>query len=67
MNMMTFIDDLKYEHFVEDMDSHFSRAKITNFDLIHHHRRGSKLQNSQRYDGTIFDKDFKYYKDCACD
>ena len=49
------------------MDSHFSRAKITNFDLTHHHRRGSKLQNSQRYDGTIFDKDFKYYKDCACD
>ena len=41
------------------MDSHFSHAKITNFDLIHHQCRGDKLQNLQHYYETVFDKDFK--------
>ena len=35
-DLMSYIDNLKYEHFVEDMDNHFSRMKIINFDLIHH-------------------------------
>ena len=40
------IDKLKYEQFIEDVDSYFSCAKILNFDLIHHQCRGDKLQNS---------------------
>ena len=35
-DLMTYINDLKYEHFIEDTDSHFSCAKVTNFDLIDH-------------------------------
>ena len=64
-NLMTYIDDLKYEQFVEDKDSHFSRVKISNFDLVHHHCRGAKLQNSRRYYKTIFSNDFKNYEDCT--
>ena len=60
---MTYIDDSKYKQFVADMDSHFSRAKITNFDLINHHCRGDKLKNSRGDCKTIFDNDFKNYED----
>ena len=35
-NLMMYIDDLEYEHFIEDTDSHFSCVKVTNFDLIHY-------------------------------
>ena len=33
---MLHINNLKYEHFVENIDNHFTRAKIVNLDLIHH-------------------------------
>ena len=46
---MTYIDHLKYEHLIEDTDSHFSQTKIINFDIIHHHFRGDPLQNSIYY------------------
>lgn len=62
---MTYIADSKYKQFVADMDSHFSRVKITNFDLINHHCRGDRLQNSRRDFKTIFDKDFQNYEDHA--
>ena len=64
-DLMTYIDNLKYKQFVEDMDSNFSRAEIPNFDLIHHQCRGDKLQNSRRHYETIFDSDFKNYEDCT--
>ena len=35
-DLISYINDLKYRHFLENMDSHFLRAKITNFDIIHH-------------------------------
>ena len=50
---MTYIDNLKYEHFIEDTDSYFSQAKIINFDIIHHECRGNPLQNSLKYYETI--------------
>ena len=52
---MTYIDDLKYEHFIEDMDLDFSRVKITNCD--------DQLQNSRQYHETIFNSNFKGYED----
>ena len=46
-DLMTYIDDLKYDNFVvNDMDSHFSDVKVVNFDIIHHDCHGDKLQNS---------------------
>ena len=29
-DLITYFDDLKYKHFVEDMDEHFSHGKVTN-------------------------------------
>ena len=45
------------------MDSHFSRAKTINFDIIHHQCCGDPLQNSRQYYETIFNSDFKGYED----
>ena len=62
-DLTTYIDDLKYKHFIEGMDSHFSWAKITNFDIIHQQCHGDPLQNSCQYYETIFNSDFKGYED----
>ena len=43
-DLMTYIDDLKYDQFVNDMDLHFSHAKVTNFDTIHHQCCSDKLE-----------------------
>ena len=61
-DLMTYIDDLKYENFVHNMDSHFSQAKVVNFDIIHHQCRGDKLDNPEEYYQTIYDKDFVNYE-----
>lgn len=63
---MMYIEDFKYKQFVEDMDSYFSCAKITNFDIIHHHCRGDQLQNSRRHYETMFGRDLKNYEDRTC-
>ena len=63
---MTYIDDLKYEQFVEDMDSHFSRVRISNFDLFHHQCCGGSLRDFHRHSKTIFDSDFEDYEDRGC-
>ena len=65
-DLMTYINDLKCEHFIEDTNSHFSLMKITNFDIIHHQCRDDSLQYSKRYYETIFNSDFKGYKDRIC-
>ena len=59
---MTYIGDLKHEHFIEDMDSHFSRVKITNFDIINQQCCGGPLQSSPQYYEIIFDGGFKSYE-----
>ena len=55
---MTYIDNLKYEHIIEDTDSHFSGARI-----IHHECRDDPLQNFKYYYKTIFNNDFNGYED----
>ena len=57
---------MKYEQFFEEMHSHFLRLRISNFDLSHHQCCGGSLQNSRRHGKTIFDSDFKDYKDRGC-
>ena len=54
------IDDLKYKHFVDDMDAHFSHANVTDFDIIYHPCCADPLQNSQAYYETIFNSDRKF-------
>ena len=33
--LMTYIDQLKYEEFIKDIDGHFQNTPIVNFDIIH--------------------------------
>lgn len=54
---MTYIDNLKYEHIIEDKDSHFPRARI-----IYHECRGDPLQNFKYYYKTIFNNDLMVTK-----
>ena len=56
---MTYIDDLKCENFVCDMDSYFPRAKV---DIIYYQCRGNKSENRELYYQTIYDKDFVNYE-----
>ena len=63
---MTYIDNLKYDNFINNMDSHFSNAKVTNIDIIHHQCCGNELENLQQYYKTIFDKDFINYENHVC-
>ena len=58
---MTCIGDLKYDRFVNDMNSHFSRVKVINFDIIYHQCGGDKLQNTQYYE-TISNNDFENFE-----
>ena len=54
---MTYIDNLKYDNFLRDMDLHFSKVKVINFDIIHNQCQGKKLENPEQYYQTIYDKD----------
>ena len=65
-DLMTYIDNLKYDHFINNMDSHFSNAKVTNFDIIHYQCRGDELENPQQYYKTIFDKVIVNYENHVC-
>ena len=56
-DLMTYIDNLKYDNFLRDMDSHFSKVKVVNFDIIHNQCQGKKLENPEQYYQTIYDKD----------
>ena len=58
-DLMTYIDDLRYENFVRDIDSHFSKAKVINFNKTHHQCQSDKLE---QYYQTIYDKDFVNYE-----
>ena len=58
---MTYIDQLKYKIFKENIDWHFKNAKIVNFDIINHRCRGDSLQSFKKYYKVITKKDFKHY------
>ena len=62
-DLMMYYDDLKYKDFTGNMGSHFSMAKIVNFNIIHHECHGDKLKNPRTYYETICNNDFKNYED----
>lgn len=65
-DLMTYIDDLKFKSLVEDLDAHFSDAKVSNFDIIHHQWWGDPLQYSKCYYETTFNNDFQHFEDRTC-
>ena len=53
---------LNYEtnkEILNDLDGHFKRCYITNFDLIHHNCRGDKLNFSKRFYQTVDSKELR--------
>ena len=46
-----------YNRMVNDPDDFFTKAQITNFDLIHNRCRGDALSFSKRYYETILKKE----------
>ena len=46
--------EMTYNEIIEDFDYHFKNCYLTNFDLIHHECRGSKLEFSKKFYETIF-------------
>ena len=45
--LMTYIDKLKYDNFVKDLDSHFRKMQIINFDIIHKQARGIEISDNE--------------------
>ena len=61
-DLISYIDDLKYEHFIKNMDDHFTRAKIVNFDLIYHKCCGDELSYPKYFYEKIEKNDFQSYE-----
>ena len=60
-DFLSYLDDLKFEKFMENPDQSFRNTKIVNFDIIHHECRGDKLNNSYEHYQTVFKDNFKNY------
>ena len=60
-DFLSYLDDLKFENFMENPDQFFRNTKIVNFDIIHHECRGDKLEKSYAHYQTVFEDDFKNY------
>ena len=60
-DFLTYLDDLKFEKFMENPDQSLRNTKIVNFDIIHHECRGDKLDKSYDYYQTVFKKNFRNY------
>ena len=58
-DLISYIDVLKYNEFIKNVDDHFQRAKVINFDIIYQECRGDELEYSKKFYQTIENKDFK--------
>ena len=52
-DFFTYLDDIKYEKVMKDLDHFIKNARIINLDIIHHECRGKPLENSYRYYQTL--------------
>ena len=58
-DLHTRLNEMKYNEILNDLDGHFQKCYITNFDLIHNECRGDKLQFSRKYYETVFKSDLE--------
>ena len=58
-DFLSYLDDVKYEKFMENPDESFKKTKIINFDIINHQCRGDKLEHSEQYYQTVFEDNLK--------
>ena len=43
-DFLSYLDDLKYEKYMEDPDTYFKNVKIINFDIIRNHILGEPMR-----------------------
>ena len=48
-DFLSYLDDLKYEEAMANLDYFIKNIKIVNFDIIHHECGGCPLQNSYEH------------------
>ena len=60
-DFLSYLDDVKFDKFMENPDQSFQNTKIVNFNIIHHECRGDKLTNSYEHYQTVFKHDFENY------
>ena len=58
-DLHTRLIDEKNNEILNDLDGHFKKCYITNFDLIHNDCRGDKLNFSRKFYQTIYSKELK--------
>ena len=59
--LLTYIDALKCEPFLQNSDENFTNVEVINFDIIHNRCRGDSLENSvQNYEAIVGDN-FEFY------
>ena len=54
-SFLTYLDDKKYQRFMENPDKFLKNTKIINFDIIHHKSRGDVLEKPVEYYQTTFE------------
>ena len=50
------LQQMIFNEIMQNPDSYFENAYITNFDLIHHQCRGDKLTHDKKYYETLFNE-----------
>ena len=50
------LNQIKFDEIIQNSDSYFENAKITNFDLIHNECRGSELLFTREHYQTLYNK-----------
>lgn len=61
-DFLSYLDDLKYEEAMANLDYFIKNIKIVNFDIMHHECGGRLLQNSYEHYQRVREKQFQNYK-----
>ena len=56
-DLHTRLNNERNKEILDDIDGHFKKCYVTNFDLIHHECRGDKLNYSKKFYQTIYSKE----------
>ena len=59
--LLTYIDRVKYEHFVENRDLCMQKVEVVNFSMIYNKFHSDPLLNAEAFNKTIKKKDLKIF------
>ena len=60
-DFLSYLDDLKYEKYMEDPDTYFKNVKIINFDIIRNQILGEPMRKPIETYQTVHDADLVKY------